>query len=86
MVVTYHYYGEKDENGNVVMEGMHFGINTTGTLISSNNPHRLTATIGVKDLIIVDTGDALLICNRSQVQKVRQIVNYLKETDRKELW
>ena len=40
---------------------------------------RLIVTIGIRDLIVVDTGDAILICPRDEAQKVRQLVNYLKE-------
>jgi mannose-1-phosphate guanylyltransferase len=67
-----------DDNGNVVMGGQHIGIETTGTLICTSDSPRLVATIGVNDLIIVDTGDALLVCSRSQTQKVRQLVSILK--------
>jgi mannose-1-phosphate guanylyltransferase len=42
-------------------------------------------TIGAKDLIVVDTGDILLICDRDQAQKVRQIVKLLEEKGRSEL-
>jgi mannose-1-phosphate guanylyltransferase len=68
-----------DDNGNVVMGGQHIGLETTGTLICTSDSPRLVATIGVNDLIIVDTGDALLVCSRSHAQKVRQVVSILKE-------
>lgn len=41
------------------------------------NPGKLTALIGVKDLIIVNTEDALLICSSQQDQKVKDVVNQL---------
>jgi mannose-1-phosphate guanylyltransferase len=44
-----------------------------------HNPGRLTALIGVKDLIVVDTGDALLICRRDLDQKVKDVVEVLKK-------
>ncbi len=73
-----------DDLGNVVRGGQHIGIETTRTLIWASNSSRLIATIGVNDLIIVETGDALLVCSRSQAQKVRQMVTILKEKNRLE--
>ncbi len=40
---------------------------------------RLIALVGVEDLIVVDTPDALLVCHRSQAQQVRTIVDALKD-------
>jgi mannose-1-phosphate guanylyltransferase len=42
---------------------------------------RLTVTIGVDDLIVVDTDDVLLICHKDRVQDVRTIVDQLRATD-----
>ena len=67
---------EPDEQGNVVIGGQHLSVDTTGTLISSN---RLVATIGLTDLIIVDTDDALLVCPRDRSQEVKQIVERLQQ-------
>jgi mannose-1-phosphate guanylyltransferase len=43
------------------------------------NPHKLTALIGVKDIIVVDTEDALLITQKNMDQKVKDIVEKLKQ-------
>jgi mannose-1-phosphate guanylyltransferase len=64
-----------DENGNVVV-GQTVAIDTRGSLIYS--PHRLIATVGVDDLVIVDTGDVLLICPRARAQDVKRIVTDLQ--------
>lgn len=64
-----------DEAGNVVLNGDHVGIDTTGSLIHSEG---LVATMGVKNLIIVDTDDALLVCSRDRAQDVRAIVEKLQ--------
>jgi mannose-1-phosphate guanylyltransferase len=48
------------------------------------NPDKLTALIGVRDLIVVDTGDALLIAHKSQDQKVKDIVEKIKKTGKVE--
>jgi mannose-1-phosphate guanylyltransferase len=69
-----------DDQGNVIQCKDHMGINTNNTLVFANgNSDRLIATIGIEDLVIVDTGDVLLVCSREQAQDVREIVNLLKE-------
>ncbi|RMF56446.1 MAG: mannose-1-phosphate guanylyltransferase [Calditrichaeota bacterium] len=42
------------------------------------SPDKLVALVGVKDLVIVDTGDALLICKKSEAQLVKETVDELK--------
>jgi mannose-1-phosphate guanylyltransferase len=72
----------KDARGNAVV-GEHFSEDTSGTLVYA--PGRLVATIGLEDLIVVDSGDVLLICPRSRAQDVKQLVSRLQEQNRKEL-
>jgi len=69
-----------DETGNIVMGGKHIGLDTNKSLVYVNQEHRLIVTIGVDDLIVVDTGDVLLVCRKDQAQRVRQVVSYLVET------
>ncbi len=64
----------KDERGNVIL-GRTLDLNSRNCLIFSQN--RLVATIGLEDLIIVDTPDASLICHRERVQEVKQLVSAL---------
>ena len=71
-----------DDYGNIVIGGEHIGVDTRNTLVLSEVPGRLVATIGVEDLIVIDTGSALLICPRDQAQKVRQVVDRLKQDGR----
>lgn len=68
-----------DERGNIVIGVPHIGVDTSNTLVLGEVPGRLVATIGVQDLIVIDTGRALLICPRDQTQKVRQVVDRLKQ-------
>ena len=68
-----------DKDGNIVIGGEHIGLDTHQSLIYMNQKHRLIVTIGVNDLVLVDTGDVLLVCRKDQAQKVRQIVNQLKQ-------
>lgn len=71
-----------DPHGNIVMGGQHIGVDTRQSLVYVNQEHRLIVTIGVEDLVVVDTGDVLLVCRKDQAQKVRQVVNQLKENGR----
>jgi mannose-1-phosphate guanylyltransferase len=43
-------------------------------------PNKLVAMVGVKNLIVVDTGDAILICRKNKSQDVKEIVEQLKKT------
>jgi mannose-1-phosphate guanylyltransferase len=71
-----------DELGNLV-RGDALLIDSQNCLVHSEN--RLTAVLGGENLIIIDSGDALLICPRDRVQDVRRIVEELKERGRREL-
>lgn len=64
-----------DENGNRVV-GDVVMIDTANTYIQSND--RIVATIGLKDLIIVDTPDALLVIDNKHVEDVKKVVSQLK--------
>lgn len=50
-----------------------------------NKKKRLIAAVGLEDIIIVDTEDCLLICKKDEAQKVRQVVDILRERNRTEL-
>jgi mannose-1-phosphate guanylyltransferase len=48
-----------------------------------HNPGKLTALVGVRDLLIVDTSDALLVCSVDRDQRVKEVVEILRKTNRK---
>jgi len=73
---------ESDESGNIAMRGEHALFDTQGTLICEDSADRMIVTVGVEDLIVIDSGNAVLVCDRKQAQRVRDIVNYLKENGR----
>ena len=73
--------GTKDSSGNVI-QGDVFTEDTTNTYIHAN--HHMVATIGVQDLVIVDTPNATLISTKDKVQEVKKIVEQLQERDREE--
>lgn len=70
-----------DGEGNVVV-GQHMGLDTRDCLIHGSR--RLVATIGLEDMIIVDTEDALLVCPKKRAQEVRALVDRLKESGKEE--
>ncbi len=47
-------------------------------------PGKLVALVGVKDLIVVDTGDALLVCRKNSAQRVKDVVEKLKKSGKSE--
>lgn len=69
---------EGDDNGNIVIGGQHLGLDTHDSLFYMNQDRRFIVTIGVQDLVVVDTGDVILVCHKDQAQRVRQVVNQLK--------
>jgi len=73
-----------DEDGNLNMGSQSINLNTNDSLVYSTNPAKLVVTIGLNNLIVVDTGDALLVCERSKAQQVRQLVNQLRQNNRTE--
>ncbi len=65
---------------------------TEGDVVSENcnnitvcGGKRLIATIGIKDVIIVDTDDAVLVCSKNNTQDIKKIIEHLKENSRTEL-
>ena len=72
---------EKDENGNV-LKGDIFTEETFDSYIDAGS--HIVATIGVSDLVIVDTPDATLIASKDQAYKVQKIVKKLQSSDREE--
>jgi mannose-1-phosphate guanylyltransferase/mannose-6-phosphate isomerase len=73
--------GTKDNNGNVI-QGDVFTEETTNTYINAN--HHMVATIGVQDLVIIDTPNATLISAKDKAQEVKKIVEQLQHQDREE--
>lgn len=73
---------EQDSDNNVLL-GDVLTENAENCYLRAEN--RLLAAIGVKDLTIVETADAVLVAHKDQVQDVKKIVNRLKEQNRPEI-
>jgi len=81
--------GDKGQLGNMVIQAR--GSRPTrnvifkdsrGNLVHYND--QLIALVGVEDLIVVDTDDALLVCRRDKAQAVKKVVQFLKKTNKNE--
>ncbi len=66
---------EKDADGNTFVGDVYSDLSMDTYIYS---PDKFTAAIGVENLIVINTPDALLICRRDQAQKVKQVVDSLK--------
>lgn len=65
----------KDEQGNTVT-GKTFLLDTKNTMIQAGE--KFVATIGVEDLIIVVSNDAILVCRQGKSQDVKEVVDFLR--------
>lgn len=72
----YQILAEKHQTSNIVV-GTHQGINSENSLIIGQN--KLIATVGIKDAIIIETDEAILVCQRDSVQDVKKLVEKLGE-------
>lgn len=70
----------KDNQGNVI-RGTVVTIDAENNLIYS--PEKLTAVIGLNDIIVVETGDALLVCRKDLAQDVKKVVELLEKQGKK---
>jgi len=72
---------EQDEAGNFV-EGEHVLIDSRNCMIHS--PNKLVAAVGLENMVVIETEDAILICPKARSQDVRLIVERLKQMGKKE--
>ncbi len=70
---------EADQNGNIQLARHVVNVESTDILIQSTDGEKLIAVVGVKDLVIVDHENALMICKRGETQKIRQVIKKIKE-------
>jgi mannose-1-phosphate guanylyltransferase len=74
---------DKNSSDGNVFVSPGYALDASGNLISC--PGRVAALIGVHDLIVVDTPDALLVCPRDRAQDVGKVVKWLEGQGRKNL-
>jgi mannose-1-phosphate guanylyltransferase len=66
-----------DAEGNTAV-GRHLGIDSTGTVIQTDNDH-LVVTLGLTDILVVHTADATLVAHRAHEEAVRKVVTELEK-------
>ncbi|MEZ0121975.1 MAG: mannose-1-phosphate guanylyltransferase/mannose-6-phosphate isomerase [Candidatus Reddybacter sp.] len=72
---------DKDAQGNTC-KGDVLAVDTHDSYLHTNG--RLLATVGIKNLVVVETDDAVLVADKSRVQDVKAVVNQLKAQGRSE--
>lgn len=78
-----HQLGKNGQPGNVIEGAGQFTLEADGNYIYS--PKKFVAAVGVKDLVVVETDDAILITTRDHSQDVGKIVKHLQEQKKTEL-
>jgi mannose-1-phosphate guanylyltransferase len=73
-----------DQNGNVDMAKHHINFDTTNTLIYSQAVDRMIVTLGVENLVIVDSGNVIMVCDRTKAQEIKNIVKFLTDNGLKD--
>jgi mannose-1-phosphate guanylyltransferase/mannose-6-phosphate isomerase len=74
---------EMDSNGNIIKSsGNAVDIGSKNCTIFTDN--RIVATIGLRDMVVVDTPDATLVCPKERCQDVKKVVEELKKKGREE--
>ena len=63
------------EDGNIV------SVDTRGSLIKTSNKDKLIAVAGLKDMVVVDTDDALLVIPKEDIDKIKEIQKIIEERE-----
>jgi len=72
---------QRDGQGNATRGDVYLD-NVSNSLVRAEG--RIVALVGVQDLVVVETADAVLVAHKDQVQRVKQVVDHLKSKDRTE--
>jgi mannose-1-phosphate guanylyltransferase/mannose-6-phosphate isomerase len=72
---------EKDGSGNVIHGDVHVADTKNALLISQ---HRLVACVGLEDVVVIETPDAVMVAKKESAQKVGELVGRLKAAGRDE--
>jgi mannose-1-phosphate guanylyltransferase len=71
-------YLPQDSSSNASNIPLH-QIDASGNVVFSTNPAQQVALLGVSDLIVVNTGDAILVCPKDQSERLREVVSILPD-------
>ncbi|MGB4967270.1 MAG: sugar phosphate nucleotidyltransferase [Candidatus Saccharimonadales bacterium] len=68
-----------DENRIVAKAPEHINIDSHGCMVRSENPMKLVATVGLEDIIVVDTEDSLLVMHKDRSQDIKAVIEEIKQ-------
>ena len=71
-------YLPKDADGNASNTPVQ-SVDARGNIVFSTDPTQHIALLGVSDLIVVNTGDALLVCSKDRAESIKQLLSSLPE-------
>jgi mannose-1-phosphate guanylyltransferase len=71
--------GQTDDAGNLIDAARCISINSSGTIVRSDDPRHLVALVGAENLIVIVTPDATLIANKDQEESIRQLNDELRK-------
>lgn len=69
----------KDEKGNIVQSERYEEMESEGNIIINKEPEKIIATIGLEDVVIVNTGEALLVCHKDKSQEIKKILDKIEK-------
>jgi mannose-1-phosphate guanylyltransferase len=69
----------RDENGNSLAIEKHVLHETSGTLLASDDPDHLIATIGCEDMVVIHTKNATLVCRADMAEKIKDVQKTVQE-------
>ena len=76
---SFYDISQKDDNNNVLI-GTTVAMNTRDSLVLSDK--RLVAAVGIEDAIVVDTGDVVLVAKKGKSQKIKELVEKIKQDEK----
>lgn len=65
---------DKDDFGNIIKGADYVQIDSRNNIIITNKPNRLITSISINNKIVVDTDEALLICDKSEAQRIKELL------------
>lgn len=68
---------DKNENGSVIKNSSAIEIDSKNNIIISEGKRRRVATVGVENLIIVETDEAVLVCAKENAQHIKKVLKYI---------
>ncbi|HEY9473012.1 MAG TPA: mannose-1-phosphate guanylyltransferase [Mycobacteriales bacterium] len=69
---------DRDTDGNA-RAAMAVLVDSAGNIVVSDDPEHLVATVGLRDMIVVHTGDATMVCPRSAAERVKELATVVRD-------